>query len=145
MGGNFLPSRSKAASTSLPSWKIMLAAGPIEVRQPWTYIKLDIGETLAYTSLGISNYSDVFNLALSAESSPKTFFNIGWGLVLLLLRSVTIRVGVQDGLIVNKSEVANKHTSAVICGTGVGDAVDSQVPFEDLGTIELCGSLASSR
>ncbi|KAI6770077.1 hypothetical protein HG530_004706 [Fusarium avenaceum] len=99
-----------------------------------------VGKALAHSSLGISNYSDVFNLALSAESSPKTLLDIRRGLVLLFLCSLSIGIGVQDCLVVNKSQVTHKHTSAVVCGARVSDAVYSQVTVKHLGAVELGGS-----
>jgi hypothetical protein len=116
-----------------------------QVAGPSTYIKLDIGKTLAYTSFGIPNNSDIFNLALGAESSPKTLLNIRGDLVLFLLRSFSLSVGVQNSLIIDESQVTDKHTSAMISRTGMSNTVHSKVAFEHLGTVELGSSRAGSR
>ena len=88
-----------------------------------TYVELHVGEALAYASVGIADDADVLDLALRGECPPEALLDVRGDLVALLLDCLSVFGIVEDGLVIDEAQVADKDAPAVVCRRGVRNTV----------------------
>lgn len=69
----------------------------------FTYVKLNVGKSLAHASVWIADDADVLDLALLGECPPQTLLNVRGDLVALLLHRLTFLGVVEDRLVIDEA------------------------------------------